>query len=110
MCAHLAACPACQLRVNEFRAVSGLLDELPQIEPSPAFDARVRARVHVAEQALADVEVDRGTRDILVTEELLNRAQIGPALEQMRRVRVAKLVRTDPPRRPVRHDATHVPW
>jgi anti-sigma factor RsiW len=43
--AHLAACPACQLRVNEFRAVSGLLDELPQIEPSPAFDARVRARV-----------------------------------------------------------------
>jgi anti-sigma factor RsiW len=43
--AHLAACAACQLRVNEFRAVSGLLDELPQIEPSSAFDARVRARV-----------------------------------------------------------------
>jgi anti-sigma factor RsiW len=42
---HLAACPACRLRVNEFRAVSGLLDELPQIEPSSAFDARVRARV-----------------------------------------------------------------
>jgi anti-sigma factor RsiW len=42
---HLAACGACQLRVNEFRAVSGLLDELPQIEPSGAFDARVRARV-----------------------------------------------------------------
>jgi anti-sigma factor RsiW len=42
---HLATCPACRLRVNEFRAVSGLLDELPQIEPSGAFDARVRARV-----------------------------------------------------------------
>src|ERR1700756_2277505 len=42
---HLAACGACRLRVNEFRAVSGLLDELPQIEPSGAFDARVRARV-----------------------------------------------------------------
>jgi anti-sigma factor RsiW len=42
---HLAACPACRVRVNEFRAVSGLLDELPQIEPSGAFDARVRARV-----------------------------------------------------------------
>ena len=42
---HLAACPACRLRVNEFRAVSGLLDELPMIEPSAAFDARVRARV-----------------------------------------------------------------
>jgi hypothetical protein len=43
--AHLKACAACQLRVSEFRAVSGLLDELPQIEPSGAFDARVRARV-----------------------------------------------------------------
>ena len=42
---HLAACAACRLRVSEFRAVSGLLDELPQMEPSGAFDARVRARV-----------------------------------------------------------------
>src|SRR5713226_2237303 len=42
---HLAGCPACRLRVNEFRAVTGLLDELPQIEPSAAFDARVHARV-----------------------------------------------------------------
>jgi anti-sigma factor RsiW len=42
---HLAACAACHLRVNEFRAVSGLLDELPVIEPSPAFDARVHALV-----------------------------------------------------------------
>jgi anti-sigma factor RsiW len=43
--AHLAACAACRVRVSEFRTVSGLLDELPQIEPSGAFDARVRARV-----------------------------------------------------------------
>lgn len=42
---HLAACAACRLRVNEFRAVNGLLDELPVIEPSPAFDLRVHARV-----------------------------------------------------------------
>jgi anti-sigma factor RsiW len=42
---HLAACAACTLRVNEFRAVSGLLDELPVIVPSAAFDVRVRARV-----------------------------------------------------------------
>jgi anti-sigma factor RsiW len=42
---HLAACAACQLRVNQFRAVSGFLDELPEIEPSAAFDVRVRARV-----------------------------------------------------------------
>ncbi|HUN63027.1 MAG TPA: zf-HC2 domain-containing protein [Candidatus Sulfotelmatobacter sp.] len=42
---HLASCAACQLRVEEFRAVSGLLDELPVIEPSAAFDARVHALV-----------------------------------------------------------------
>jgi anti-sigma factor RsiW len=42
---HLAACATCQLRVEEFRAVSGLLDELPVIEPSPAFNARVHALV-----------------------------------------------------------------
>ena len=42
---HLATCLACTVRVNEFRSVSSLLDELPQIEPSPAFDVRVRARI-----------------------------------------------------------------
>lgn len=42
---HLATCAACRLRVNEFRAVSSLLDELPVIEPSPAFDLRVHALV-----------------------------------------------------------------
>lgn len=42
---HLAACAPCRLRVEEFRAVSGFLDELPIIEPSPAFDTRVRALV-----------------------------------------------------------------
>lgn len=42
---HLAECAACRVRVNEFRAVSGLLDELPAIEPSGAFDTRVRALV-----------------------------------------------------------------
>ena len=42
---HLSACAPCRVRVKEFRAVSGFLDELPEIEPSGAFDARVRARV-----------------------------------------------------------------
>jgi anti-sigma factor RsiW len=42
---HLLVCAACQLRVNEFRSVNLLLDELPMIEPSGAFDIRVRARV-----------------------------------------------------------------
>ena len=42
---HLSTCGVCQLRVNEFRSVHALLDELPMIEPSAAFDVRVRARV-----------------------------------------------------------------
>ena len=42
---HLSTCAVCQLRVNEFRAVHVLLDELPMIEPSAAFDVRVWARV-----------------------------------------------------------------
>ena len=42
---HLSTCAPCQLRVNEFRSVHALLDELPMIEPSEAFDVRVRARV-----------------------------------------------------------------
>ena len=35
---HLEGCAACRLRVNEFRAVGDLLDELPMIEPSGAFN------------------------------------------------------------------------
>jgi anti-sigma factor RsiW len=42
---HLATCAACRVRVNEFRAVNVLLDELPVIEPSAAFDTRMQARV-----------------------------------------------------------------
>ncbi len=42
---HLAACHACRVRANEFRSVNELLGELPMVEPSPAFDVRVRARV-----------------------------------------------------------------
>jgi len=42
---HLAACPMCRVRANEFRSVSDLLGELPMVEPTPAFDVRVRARV-----------------------------------------------------------------
>ena len=42
---HLADCTPCRLRAQEFSAVSGLLDELPRIEPSPEFDTRVHALV-----------------------------------------------------------------
>jgi anti-sigma factor RsiW len=42
---HLESCAACRLRVNEFRAVGDLLNELPVIEPSGAFNARVHALI-----------------------------------------------------------------
>jgi anti-sigma factor RsiW len=42
---HIANCAPCRLRVQEFSAVSGLLDELPVIEPSSEFDTRVHALV-----------------------------------------------------------------
>jgi anti-sigma factor RsiW len=42
---HLLACPACRERALEFRALWSVLDEVPAISPSPAFDAAVRQRV-----------------------------------------------------------------
>jgi anti-sigma factor RsiW len=42
---HLDACAICRVRAMEFSAVTDLLDELPMIVPSPAFDVRVRARI-----------------------------------------------------------------
>ena len=43
--AHLAICTACQERAAGFRSVWDVLDELPALAPSPAFDNRVRLRV-----------------------------------------------------------------
>ena len=43
--AHLAICTACQERAAGFRSVWDVLDELPALAPSPAFDSRVRSRV-----------------------------------------------------------------
>jgi anti-sigma factor RsiW len=43
--AHLSACKDCRGRAEQFRALWGVLDEMPVIEPSFAFDARVRQRV-----------------------------------------------------------------
>jgi anti-sigma factor RsiW len=48
---HLAVCDACRARVAEFRSVSDLLSEMPAIEPSFGFDARVRQRVAAEPQA-----------------------------------------------------------
>jgi putative zinc finger protein len=49
--AHLKTCALCRERAEEFRSVSSLLEELPQIEPSAAFDVRVRARVAAEPQS-----------------------------------------------------------
>ena len=43
--AHAAVCAACKTRVEEFRRLSVALNEMPAIEPSLAFDARVRQRI-----------------------------------------------------------------
>lgn len=42
---HLANCPTCRARAEEFRSVWRVMDELPSIEPSFGFDARVRQRM-----------------------------------------------------------------
>ena len=47
---HLTACRECRTRAEQFRAMWGALDEIPAIEPTFGFDARVRQRV-AAEQA-----------------------------------------------------------
>jgi anti-sigma factor RsiW len=43
--AHLAACTGCQEKSADFQSMWSVLDELPAVTPSPAFDVLVRARV-----------------------------------------------------------------
>lgn len=52
--AHLAACNVCRTRAEDFRRLWAVLDEVPVQEPSPAFDARLRARI-AAEPARSNV-------------------------------------------------------
>jgi anti-sigma factor RsiW len=42
---HLTKCAACRARAGEFRELWSVLEEVPAIEPSFGFDARVRQRV-----------------------------------------------------------------
>jgi anti-sigma factor RsiW len=42
---HLAECGACRTRAEQFRQLWSVLEEVPAIEPSFGFDARVRQRV-----------------------------------------------------------------
>jgi predicted anti-sigma-YlaC factor YlaD len=43
--AHLSTCPACWTRAEEFRRLWAVMDEVPGIEPSFAFDSKVRQRI-----------------------------------------------------------------
>jgi len=43
--AHLAACPACAAKLAELRSTMALLEGWKAPEPSPYFDARLRARM-----------------------------------------------------------------
>ncbi|HWG59962.1 MAG TPA: zf-HC2 domain-containing protein [Candidatus Acidoferrales bacterium] len=45
---HLLTCAGCRARAAEFRALWGMLDAMPAVEPSLGFDARVRQRVAAA--------------------------------------------------------------
>jgi anti-sigma factor RsiW len=42
---HLSECASCRQRAEEFRALFCVLDDLPAISPSAAFDASLRARI-----------------------------------------------------------------
>jgi len=42
---HLEGCAACRTRAEEFRALWKVMEEVPAVEPSFGFDARVRQRV-----------------------------------------------------------------
>ena len=42
---HLSGCASCRLRAEEFRAVWSALDDLPEVSPSPDFDAALRAHI-----------------------------------------------------------------
>ena len=45
--AHLAECRDCQVRLDEARAVAGLIEQLPRLAPSHRFTDRVMAQVPV---------------------------------------------------------------
>lgn len=43
--AHLEVCAGCRERIEGFHQVHNVLEELPQLAPSAAFDAAVRQRI-----------------------------------------------------------------
>src|SRR5947207_14521424 len=66
----------------------------------------MRFAIHVEQLRGVDVRVALRRADARVAEKLLNGAQIGAALQQVRRERMPQRVRTDPRARAARGDVT----
>ena len=47
---HLAGCAGCARLANEYRGLDAALDDWSAAEPSPWFDAKVRARIAAGDQ------------------------------------------------------------
>ncbi len=76
MAAHLHACSECSAELQEMRGTFALLDEWTAPEPTPYFDARVRAHVREASQAAPESLWER----LLVTLQLSTGRGLRPAL------------------------------
>ena len=57
---HLEQCAACRVRVEGFEGVWSVLNEMPVREPSPAFEARLRARLAAEPQTYGLLGWPRG--------------------------------------------------
>ena len=60
----------------------------------------MRLAIGAAQRGIGEVGVDLGRLEVRVAEQLLHDPQVGAALEQVRRERVAQGVRAGPLRRP----------
>lgn len=76
MAAHLRACPECSVELKEMRGTFALMDEWTAPEPTPYFDARVRAHVREASDAAPESLWER----LLVTLQLSTGRGLRPAL------------------------------
>ncbi len=64
---HLAECPRCAQVVEEYRKVDLALDEWTSAEPSPWFDARMRARLAASGKGKSGLLGFGGLRTLVVS-------------------------------------------
>ena len=63
---HAASCEACTLRNEQMRGIWSELDRLPALEPSAAFDARLRARLAAGKRLAGPTVVETTDTTIVV--------------------------------------------